>query len=333
MTKKTFITILQYVTFLGLGIAIVFYMFSKLSDQEKQEMLLAIKSVRTAYLLPILLIGFLSHWFRALRWKLMLEPLHIRPSTTNTTFAVLIGYLANLVLPRAGEVAKCTVLARYEKVPADKMIGTIVAERIFDLICLLGITIFAFTAEADVIGKFAEEKIGRVSEKTHIFVILIIAGVLGLVTLALVYKRYKETRAGRFIRGLGAGLQSIIKMKKRWQFLVYTVLIWTMYLALLIMGFKAMPATEHLSIMSGLVVLVFGSVGMITTQGGIGAYTYMVAETLRFYNLDEAHGQAFGWLSWGVQTGIVLILGVVSLILLPIFNRKPHNAQAGLDKE
>jgi glycosyltransferase 2 family protein len=110
MTKKTFITILQYVTFLGLGLAIVFYMFGKLSEQEKQEMLIAIKSVRTVYLFPILVVGFMSHWFRALRWKLMLEPLHIRPSTTNTTFAVLIGYLANLVLPRAGEVAKCTVL-------------------------------------------------------------------------------------------------------------------------------------------------------------------------------------------------------------------------------
>ncbi|RYD56638.1 MAG: flippase-like domain-containing protein [Sphingobacteriales bacterium] len=333
MTKKTFITILQYVTFLGLGIAIIFYMFGKLSEQEKEEMLVAIKSVRTAYLFPILVIGFLSHWFRALRWKLMLEPLHIRPSTTNTTFAVMIGYLANLVLPRAGEVAKCTVLARYEKVPADKMIGTIVAERIFDLICLVTVTAFAFTMEASVIGKFAEEKIGKISEKTHIFIILIIAFILGIVSLGLIYRRYKETRAGRFIRGLGAGLQSIIKMKKRWQFLGYTVLIWSMYLTLLIIGFRAMPATEHLSIMTGLVVLVFGSVGMITTQGGIGAYTYLVAETLRFYNIEEAHGQAFGWLSWGVQTGIVLILGVATLILLPIYNRKPKHAQAGLDKE
>lgn len=333
MTKKTFITILQYVTFLGLGIAIIFYMFGKLSEQEKQEMLISIKSVRAAYLLPILFIGFLSHWFRALRWKLMLEPLHIRPSTTNTTFAVLIGYLANLVLPRAGEVAKCTVLARYERVPADKMIGTIVAERIFDLICLISVTAFAFTMEADVIGKFAEEKIGRISEKTHIFVILIIAFLLMMVVLVLVYRRYKETRAGRFIRGLGDGLQSIVRMKKRWQFLGYTVLIWSMYLALLILGFRSMPATQHLSVMTGLVVLVFGSVGMITTQGGIGAYTYLVAETLRFYNLDQAHGQAFGWLSWAVQTGIVLILGIAALILLPIYNRKQHDAQAPVDKE
>lgn len=331
MTKKTFITILQYVVFLGLGIAIIFYMFGKLSEQEKTEMLAAIQSVRVLYLIPILFVGLLSHYFRALRWKLMLDPLAIHPTTANTTFAVLIGYLANLVLPRAGEVAKCTILARYENVPADKMIGTVVAERIFDMICLVLITAFAFTAEADVIGAFAKEKLGRISEKTNVFIILAIAGVLGLVVLILVYNRYKHTRAGKFIKGLGDGLSSIIQMKRKGTFLVYTVLIWSMYLLLLILGFHAMPATEHLSVMSGLVVLVFGSVGMITTQGGIGAYTYMVAETLRFYGLDEAHGQAFGWLSWGVQTGIVLILGVSALIILPIYNRKKHDAQAPVD--
>lgn len=331
MTKKTFITILQYVTFLGLGIAIIFYMVGKLSDREKDEMLLAIKSINAWYLIPILIAGFLSHYFRALRWKLMLEPLRIRPTTANTTFAVLIGYLANLVLPRAGEVAKCTVLARYENVPADKMIGTIVAERIFDLICLITVTAIAFTAEADVIGQFAQEKLGRISEKTPVFVVVLIAGILGIVVLALVYRRYKETKAGRFIKGLGDGLKSIVKMKKRGQFLMYTVLIWSMYLLLLMLGFRCMPATQHLTVMTGLVVLVFGSVGMITTQGGIGAYTYLVAETLKFYGLEQAYGQAFGWLSWAVQTGIVLILGIAALILLPLYNRKKHNAQTTVD--
>jgi uncharacterized protein (TIRG00374 family) len=136
MNKKTLLTILQYVVFLGLGIAIIFYMMGQLSEQDKAEMLAAIKGVRLWMMIPIVIVGFLSHWFRALRWKLILEPLDIKPTTINTFFSVMIGYIANLALPRAGEVAKCTVLARYEKVPADKMIGTIVAERAFDVLCL-----------------------------------------------------------------------------------------------------------------------------------------------------------------------------------------------------
>src|SRR5690348_15598721 len=119
MNKRTLITVAQYLVFLGLGIGIIYYMFHSMSADDKDKMIASIKQTRLIFLVPVIIGGFFSHFFRALRWKLLLKPLQIFPGTVNTTLSVLIGYLVNLLVPRMGEVAKCTVLARYEKVPAD----------------------------------------------------------------------------------------------------------------------------------------------------------------------------------------------------------------------
>jgi uncharacterized membrane protein YbhN (UPF0104 family) len=333
MNKKTLLTILQYVVFLGLGIAIIFYMMGQLSEQDKAEMMAAIKGVRLWMMVPIVIVGFLSHWFRALRWKLILEPLDIKPTTINTFFSVMIGYIANLALPRAGEVAKCTVLARYEKVPADKMIGTIVAERAFDVLCLGLITALAFITQAGIIGDYAQDVFGKIAAKTNVFIFVLVALVLMIVVLVMVYRRFKESKVGRFIKGLGDGVRSILQLKKRGMFLLYTALIWGCYWFLVMLGFWSMESTEHLGMLAALVVLIFGSIGMITTQGGIGAYPYLVGKILLFYGIDKAYGQAFGWVSWTVQTGIIILLGVLSLVLLPVYNRTPHNAQDTVDRK
>jgi len=328
MSKKILLTILQYVIFLGLGIAIILYMSAQLSEEDKANMMAAIKGVKLWMLIPIFIVGFLSHLFRALRWKLLLEEVNVNASTVNTTFAVMIGYIANLVLPRAGEVAKCTVLARYEKVPADKMIGTIVAERAFDVLCLLIITIAAFVLQAQYIGDYAEGLFGTMTSNakglfaTLYFQIFIVIAFAGLITFILLLKRIKATKVGQFIKGLGDGVKSIFKLKKRGMFLLYTLLIWAMYWFLLVMGFWSMSQLEHLSGFCAMVVLVFGSIGMIATQGGIGAYPYLVGKILLYYGIAEAHGLAFGWVSWTVQTGVVVIMGVLSLILLPVYNNR-----------
>lgn len=329
--KKTLTTLLQYVVFLGFGIAIIYYMSGKLTPAEKQEMLDALVGVRYWLLIPTLVAGSFSHYFRAMRWKLLLEPLHIRPATINVTLSVLIGYLANLVIPRAGEVAKCTVLARYEKVPADRMVGTIVAERAFDLACLVLVTVIAFTAQADIIGDYAHDLFSKMSTKTNVLMIALAGIVAVVLLLAAIYQRVKHSKVGRFIKGLGDGVRSILHLKKRGAFLLYTVLIWSMYLVQIWLGFKAMAATDELGFLAGLVVLVFGSIGMITTQGGIGAYTYLVAKILLFYGISEAAGQAYGWMSWLVQTFIILILGITALIALPIYNRRKSHGQNTVD--
>jgi uncharacterized protein (TIRG00374 family) len=279
-------------------------------------------------------VGFLSHFFRALRWRYLLETVNLHPSVVNTTFSVLIGYIANLALPRAGEVAKCTVLARYEKAPAHKMIGTIVAERAFDVLCLGIIAFAAFLLQMHVINEYVSAKMVLLNEKiqTHkvVLVALLLCGVLMLVGLVMVYRRHRETKLGLIMKEMAHGIFSIIHMKKRWEFLGYTFLIWLMYMMQIYLGFKSLPATHHLSTLAALVVLVYGSVGMIITPGGIGMYTLMVAQILNAYSIADVPAQAFGWIAWMVQTGIIIVLGIISLLSIHSYNTKRY-AQVALD--
>lgn len=325
--------VLQYIVFLGLGIGIIYYMFHNMKAEDKAAMYESMKQTRIWIIIPVLISGFLSHWFRALRWKLMLKPLNIRPTTTNTTLAILIGYLVNLLVPRMGEVAKCTVLAKYEHVPADKMVGTVVAERAFDVLILGLITLAAFGLQAGVIGDYAQSLMGAFAAKTT----LLIGAACGLIFMVLVlmyiYKKYKHSKIGRLIKGLADGVNSIWKLKDRGQFVGYTVLIWGMYYLQVMMAFWCLPATEHLGWLCALVVLVFGSVGMIATPGGIGAYPLLVAGILQKYGISPGDGQALGWVAWMAQAVILLVLGIIALIVLPIFNRNKHHAQVRVDTE
>jgi uncharacterized protein (TIRG00374 family) len=322
--KKILITILQYIIFLGLGVAIIIYTSSELTPQDKAEMMSSVHSVRIPLLFVILIVGFLSHFFRALRWKILLEPLRIYPSTINITFAVLIGYITNLLLPRAGEVAKCTVLARYEKVPADKMVGTILAERAFDVLCLAIIIVLAFVLQGHVLGSFIHEHLTNASGKTKDILLGVLGLIVVIIIMVVVYRRNKGNKVGGFIKNMGHGVRSILHLNKKWEFIGYSFLIWIMYMLQIWIGFKCLPATDHLNMLVAFIVLVFGSFGMIFTQGGIGAYPVAVAGILLAYNIDHNIGLAFGWVAWAVQTGIIIILGVISLILLPIYNRNNY---------
>jgi len=332
--KKALLTILQYLIFLGLGIGIVYHMLHELTDAQETELINAIKSINAWYLIPIGIAGFFSHFFRALRWRYLLETVGMKPTIVNTTFAVMIGYITNLALPRAGEVAKCTVLAKYEKMPAHKMIGTIVAERAFDILCLLIIAIGAFLLQFHVINEYVGDKMNDLGKKIerHHTVLLIVLGVIVLFIVAsiIIYKKNKETKFGRFMKEMNHGILSILHMKKRWKFIGYTGLIWLMYVTQIYIGLKSLPDTHHLTALAALVVLVYGSVGMIVTPGGIGLYTLLVAQILAAYQIPDVPAQAFGWIAWAVQTGIIIILGVISLLFIHSYNRK-KDAQATVD--
>ncbi len=334
--KKTLLTVLKYVVFLGLGIWIVYHMLHQLTPEQKDELISAIESINPWYLVPITIAGVLSHVFRAVRWRYLLETVDCRPTVLNTTFSVFIGYIANLALPRAGEVAKCTVLAKYENLPAHKMIGTIVAERAFDVLCLIVITIFAFGMQAHIISEYLSVKMDSVKDKIEALKPLLFGGLaafaLLIVIVVIIYRRNKDSKVGRLMKEMLHGILSIIHMKKRWQFMIFTVLIWAMYLAQIYIGLLCLPATHHLSILTALVVLVYGSLGMIATPGGIGAYTYLVAQILGLYMIADVPAQAFGWIAWVVQTAIIIVFGVASLILIHPLNRN-RDAQIAVDTE
>lgn len=335
MKKKTVFLLLQYALFFGLGFALVYWQYTKLNTQDIEDLKKSLDQVseRIWVIIPIIIIGFLSHFFRGMRWRLMLEPLDIRPSIVNITGAVFIGYLTNLLLPRMGEVAKCTVIARYENKPADKIIGTIVAERAFDLICLMVISLLTFAVQVDIINNYFKDFAARSNGKN--FPLIIAAGIAGLAVfiglLVLLYRKNKKGRIGLFIKGLAEGVASILKMKKRFQFIIYTFLIWGGYLGLIIIGFWALPATEHLGIGAALSILVFGSLGMIVTPGGLGAYPSSVQVVLsKLYMVKDSFGLAFGWIAWLAQTLIIAVFGLIAFLILPIYN-KNRNEQITVD--
>lgn len=332
MRRKTATTILQLVIFAALGGGIVWYMLSHMSADDRRMMLSSIRQTNLLWLLPFFVFYLLSQWARARRWMVMLDPVGIHPTTTNTTLAVLIGYLVNLIPPRAGEVAKCTVLAKYEKMPADKMIGTIVAERSFDVICLLLIIAVGFYWQGDAVDTYLQNELRGNTPSTT--TLLIWGGIIGLIVGALIalYRRNRDSRIGRFLGGLGAGFTSIFHLRKRGMFLFYTVLIWGSYIAQIMFGFRAMPETAGLGVGTALMTLIFGSAAIIASPGGVGLYPFLVGKLLRGgYGISAPAANAFGWVSWIALTVATLLSGVASLILLPLYNRQPHDSQAPVD--
>lgn len=332
--KKALVTILQYVIFLGLGIGIIYYMLSQLGAEQKQQLIDAIESINLLYLIPIFVVAFFSHYIRALRWRYLLETIDLHPTVTNTLFAVMIGYVTNLILPRAGEVAKCTVLAKYEKMPAHKMVGTIVAERAFDILCLLVITITTFLIEMSRINSYFAEKMGLMTAKLerHRVLLMVIVGFIAIIIAGMVvlYRRNKEAKAAKIIKEMAHGVLSIFHMKKKWEFLGLTILMWLMYVLQIYIGLKCLPDTTQLPPVASMVVLAYGSFGLIVTPGGIGAYTFLVAQILGAYQVAYIPAQAFGWIAWAVQTVVIIILGVISLLLIHPYNTR-RNGKAAVD--
>lgn len=331
--KKRILTILQYLFFLGLGIFFVWLTVKDIHHTQWLQIKDALARARHWLIVPALLFLFIAHYSRALRWKILMEPMGYKPSTFNVFAAVMIGYLVNAGVPRLGEVVKCSMLARYEKVRVDRLVGTIVMERAVDVICLLIVFACALIFEGRVINEhifakftsFFEDPSGHMSFQK---VALILSGVV--VFLGLIYfllKRFRHIDAVAKIRkvlsGILHGLGSIRLIKNKGWFLFHTVFIWGLYLAATTIGMYALQETSHLGIGGGLTTLALGSVGMLIAPGGIGAYAWIVAKLMGWYGLDETTiGTALGWLLWSVQTMIILLGGLIFFGLFSYYNKK-----------
>ena len=332
---KKFLSLLTYLLTLGLGIFLVWLSLRNLTAEESEKIRFAVSKARFPLLIPILLMGFISHWSRAVRWKYLMEPLGLKPSTANALFAVMIGYLANLAFPRLGEVLKCTLLARYEKVPADKLVGTIIAERAFDLLCLIIIFLLTFLVQIDFAnGLLSDLRTKNAAAGSGTGSNYWLWGaVLGIGLLIWIFRgRIMAVKAFRRVREIMknvlSGIMSFRTMQHKGGFVFHTVLIWSMYLGMIMLGFQSIAGTNHLGLNASLSVLSFGSVGMILTPGGLGAYTGLVEQIVGLYGIEKAISIAISWIIWLVPTGIIVLGGGLSLLLLPLFNRNTHAKQA-----
>lgn len=332
MIKRRIIAFLQFTLFLGLGLFLVWWMIRGIDENGWQQIQDSLKKAKYWLFVPVLMILLASHYVRALRWKMLMEPLGYHPSKMNVFNAVMIGYLANLAFPRLGEVLKCTILAKYENAAPDKLVGTIVAERAVDLLCLMALFILTFLSQMDVVGTYASAlfqnwmgtKGGSYTLQGIALLVLLL--VVVAIVLKWVFKRFQHlsffSKMNAVLKGIGAGLTSIRYLKNKKAFLFQTLLIWALYFAAARVGFYAMDEVAHLGFREALSILFFGSIGMIVTQGGLGAYAYAVQETLAWYQVPLLIGFTFGWILWIAQTGVILIGGLISMMLLPITNRK-----------
>ncbi len=331
--NKRLISILQYAFFLGGGIFLIWWQLRGMTAEQKDQFTLALKSANYWLIFPIICMSLLSHLSRSYRWKLLLEPLGYDPKIKNVFAVTMVGYLANAAIPRLGEILKCTFLSKYEHIKVDKLVGSILVERTFDLVSFvlfIGITVLI---QISRIGGFIEEKITSFGKNSGMSILgkaLVLIGIVLLVyyLLKILVNRYPNNttirKINNFFRGIGQGFTAIRNLKKRNLFLAHTLLIWSMYLLQVYVGFKAMEHTAMLDLRAACSVLVLASLSMILTPNGIGLFPIFVMQTLILYNIDGAYGKAFGWLIWGVSTCITVIVGFICLLLLPYMNKRKN---------
>ncbi|MGB0879048.1 MAG: lysylphosphatidylglycerol synthase transmembrane domain-containing protein [Polaribacter sp.] len=309
--KKTLKIILP----LLLGGFLIWYSLNIVSPQ---ELATYFKNANYWWIALGLFFGVLSHLSRAYRWKYLLEPMGYQPKFINSALAVLVAYLMNIFLPRAGEVTRAAVMANYEKIPFEKGFGTIVAERIADMMMMLIIISITLFIQFD----FIYELLAKDFNPTKI--IISVTGFISLLLLFILYiKKGKSKFALKvktFLLGLKEGVTSILKMKHKWSFIFHTVFIWAMYIA---MFWATIPAVEGLEVPIGGILIGFiaGGFSIAATNGGVGLYPVAVAGALALFGIDKITGNAFGWIMWTTQTAMIIVFGGLAFLLLPIYNK------------
>ncbi|MDO6491096.1 MULTISPECIES: lysylphosphatidylglycerol synthase transmembrane domain-containing protein [unclassified Cellulophaga] len=314
--KKTLKTVLP----IAFGLFLVWYSYNSTSAEDRKQIIFYIKEADLFWVGISLIMGVLSHVSRAIRWNYLLEPLGYKPKIINNILIILTSYFANLGIPRSGEILRATALTTYEDVPFEKGFGTIVTERVIDLIMLLLIIVVTFFLQTDIIIEFFKNKGFNL---TKIFILL---GGAGVAALAFFYFIKKSThpflvKIKDFVTGLLQGVTSIFKMKNKWPFIFHTLFIWSVYIGMFWVIKFTVPETIDLSISQLLVAFIFGAFAMTATNGGIGLYPIVVSSALAIFGISSVSGDAFGWIMWISQTLLVVVFGAISFLLLPLLKR------------
>ena len=300
-----------------LGVVLVWYSLSQISISKLVQYF---KDADYFWIILGVSFGVLSHLSRAYRWLYMAEPLGYKPKLANSFMAVYSAYLINLTIPRAGEVARASILTNYENIPFEKGFGTIVAERVADTIMLFLIIGLAFVLEFEFIYAFFASKLNA---STLIIGAIILIAIAVLLYVFIVRSGSEiALKIKEFIGGLVEGALSIFKMKKKWAFIFHTIFIWVMYLAMFYITTFALPELENMPLAAILIGFILASFSIAATNGGIGSFPEAIVIAFALFNIAEDPSRAFGWIMWSTQTLVIIILGGISLIYLPIYNRK-----------
>lgn len=327
---KKAVTALKFSFFLGLGLFIIWLSLKDLTAVERQEIMHSFRTANYYWVVVAIVLGIFSHILRAARWVLFFEPMGFKPKLKTTFYAVMIGYFANMAFPRLGEVTRCSIMSKYEKIPFQKALGTVVTERAIDMLIFFMLFLLMFFTQLGTIREYLDvniyprmvAKFGALHYSRMIF--LFLGGLLLLVVIAWFALRKKVMASNTYLKlknlviGFWEGLKSLSQVRKPGLFIFYSLMIWVLYFFMLYVIFFCFAETWGFSPGAGLSSLVLGSVGIMITPGGIGLYPAIIQETLLLYGVAKPTGLALGWIAWTAQTLMILVVGGVSLLLLSI---------------
>ena len=300
-----------------IGVFCIYYSFKDINFSEFKEYFTKINYL---WVFVGISLGALSHISRSYRWKFLIEPMGYKLSFINSILTVFSAYLINYTVPRAGDIARGTMISKYENIPFEKAIGTIVAERAVDVLCILIIIVIGLIIEFDKISNKLIEFVEKSDFSTVLFYILIV--VIVTATVYLIIKRFKfYKKIKSFLSGLIDGITIIFKMKNRNQFIFHSIFIWLMYVLMFYFTSKAFVDLNQITFFQLTISFTLAALSIMLSNGGIGIYPLAVEESLGWYGVQSSTGLAFGWVMWLSQTLMVVIFGGLSLFILPFINR------------
>ena len=300
---------------IAIGLYLTWYFISNSTDVEKEYFVQSLSEANYGWIFCALTIAFLSHLSRAYRWKYLLETLDIKPKLSLMYHSVMIGYIINLTIPRSGELARAGYFSRYQKTKSDQVFGTIVVERVVDLIMFASVFLIAFFLQSDQ-DKFQElRQMGDSSSNPLVLpIFLLIISVVSIIVISI--KKIRD-KAWNFLKGIYQGATTILKLKNKLAYIFHTLFIWTAYVAMLWITAMALPDLQDININAIFACFIAGTIAIGATPGGIGLYPIMVASALtQLYGYDGQVAKSFGMLMWSSQTIFMVLLGVISLIAI-----------------
>jgi len=322
--KKFLIPFLKIVIPLALGVLLIWLVYKDLTPEDISDIKSAFKEMNYLYIFLSVFIGLISHMSRAWRWRYPLKEMGYTPQFWNSYHTVMIGYFANMGIPRSGEIMRCGLMAKYENIPFNKLVGTVIAERVADLIILGSCIFFVFIIQLETLTNYAVE-IGLAEKFSPLKLItyLLVLAFLGIVGI-LILKRSRNKfaiKVREFLLGIYEGLKTILTMKDKWLYIAHTLFIWVLYLAMFYVTFFSLSSVENVPFTGVVTAFVMGGIAVTVTNGGIGAYPLAIAGVLALYGVTQSQGYAFGWVVWTGQTIMLVLAGLVSSILLPRMNK------------
>lgn len=326
MNKKTTKT-LWYVVFLALGVALLWFSFRNI---DLSQLWIDIKGAKYSWMLLSLACLAISLYFRALRWNIQIEALGYKTRASSTYGAVLIAYLANCIFPRLGEVARCSVLKRKENIPFDKTFGSVISERIIDLLVLFGLAflviVFQWKLLGGLITSWMVPLVNKLIDNVLLGIIVIVVGIALIIFLIKIIRRNKKIAS--LWHGFVDGIKSVVTMKKKWRFIIYTLAVWGFYVLMTWLPFYMLAETSHLGVVEAVTLLGIATLGVVApVPGGIGTYHFIAITLLSgFYGISEQVAGSFAAINHGSQMIFYLITGIIAYVVMFFFDkRKPIN--------